>query len=117
MAIEKWLGYQFSSGSYPGADYLTFQKEAIRELRKMVKPDFSATVYKNHYEFSAVLSLVDTGKLVYLDIGDVRSYGDPWYNRVLIRTMAHDKDWTGGPNHYCKWPEIKTTALKLIEEE
>ena len=115
MAIEKWIGFQFSTGSYPGADYLDFQKEAIRELKKMVKPDFTVKANKNHYAFSAVLHHEESGKYVYISISDVRDFGDQWYNRVLIRMMAHDKDWTGGPNHYCTWPKIKDTALWLLQ--
>lgn len=26
--ISKWLGYEFSTGSYPGEDYIKFQRVA-----------------------------------------------------------------------------------------
>ena len=69
---------------------------------------------KNHYEFSAVLKDIHEDKFIYVSISDVRYWKNEWYNNVLIRTMEHDKDWTGGRNHYCKWEEIGTKARELI---
>ena len=70
---------------------------------------------KNHYEFSAVLKHEETGKFIYVSISDVRFFPDQWYDRVLIRTMSHDKDWTGGQNNRCYWEDIGTTAKRLVE--
>ena len=55
--------------------------------------------------------VVKDGKFIYVSISDVR-YWD-WYNDVLIRTMAHDKDWHGGSNNRCAFNEIGDTALRL----
>lgn len=114
--IEKWIGHHFSTGSSIGEDYAQFQREAISDLRKMCKGAFTVAANKNHYEFSAVLEHVNSGKFVYVSIPDVRFFQDQWYNHVLIRTMAHPQDWTGGPNNYCWWEDIRKTALKLIGE-
>lgn len=55
---------------------------------------------KNHYCFSAVLQDEETGRYVYVTVGDVRrTY--KWDGDVLYHTMAHEKDWTGGRNHFC----------------
>ena len=37
---------------------------------------------------------------IYMSIDDVRFDNTAWFANILIRTMAHDKDWTGGPNRY-----------------
>ena len=29
------------------------------------------------------------------------------------RTMAHDKDWTGGYNCWCSWPELGEALSKM----
>jgi hypothetical protein len=35
---------------------------------------------------------------VYFSVGDVRIYG--WYDKVLFRVAAHDKDYKGGRNNF-----------------
>lgn len=69
--------------------------------------------HKNHYEFSAVLKNPETGKLVYVSISDVRYWNDEWVNRTLYRTMKHEKDWTGGGNHFGAWEQIGELAAEL----
>ena len=116
--IEKWLNHQFSTGVTPGEDYLQFQKDARADLKKQANASgFDLHQFKkNHYEFSAVLRHRDTGKFIYISISDVRFFPARWYDKVLIRTMAHDKDWTGGFNNYCRWYEIGRYALYLVEK-
>lgn len=112
QTIEKWLGYKFSTGIETGEDYKKFQRSARTHLKKQCATEnieiFS--FHKNHYMFSAVSRNLETEKFVYISISDVRCRQDEWYNRVLIRTMKHEKDWTGGANHFCKWNEIAATA-------
>ena len=37
---------------------------------------------------------------MYMSISDVRYFPCEWVENILIRTMQHDKDWSGGTNHY-----------------
>lgn len=46
-------------------------------------------------------------------ISDVRFCSSEWYHHVLYRTMAHDKDWTGGYNCWCSWPELGEALSKM----
>ena len=110
--MEKWINHTFSSGSETGQDYDAFQRAARADLRKQAKAAGYALhkFHPNHYDFSAVLRDEITGEFVYIAISDVRYRRNEWYTRVLYRTMAHDKDWTGGTNQYCRWSEI-TQAL------
>ena len=94
--MEKWINHTFSSGSETGQDYDAFQRAARADLRKQAKAAGYA-LHKFHPN-------------VYIAISDVRYRRNEWYTRVLYRTMAHDKDWTGGTNQYCRWSEI-TQAL------
>ena len=115
--MQKWLGFHFSTGSYTGEDYRSFQRNAKADLKKQIIPaGFELHAFNgNHYEFSAVLKYIATGKFIYVSIPDVRFWQDEWAHDVLIRTMAHDKDWTGGPNNRCEWDEIAETAKRLVE--
>ena len=68
---------------------------------------------KNHYCFSAVLT--NGERFVYVSISDVRYFGWNQNTHVLIRYMAHATDWTGGPNHQCKWNDVGSAAAEIIE--
>lgn len=115
MNYKKWLDHKFSTGCYAGEDYLKFQKEMRTDLRKQAVNN-GLVIYsfnKNHYEFSAVLKSAYTDKFVYVQIPDVRFFQNEWFTNVLYRTMANEKDWTGGLNQYCRWEDIGKSAAKL----
>lgn len=113
--IEKWLHHTFSSGSETGNDYKTFQREAKNDLKKQAEASGFALhrFLPGHYEFSAVLRDETIGEFVYISISDVRFFPAEWYHSVLYRTMAHDKDWRGGTNLRCRWPEIGKALMNM----
>ena len=114
--MSRWLGHKFSTGSFPGEDYLKFQRNAKADLKKNAE-SYGFEIHKfskNHYSFSAVLNEKNSEKFIYVSISDVRFWQDEWANHVLIRTMAHDSDWTGGHNNYCTWDEIGEKAKRLV---
>ena len=112
--LKKWTAHEFSSGGCAGNDYLTFQREARTDLGKQA----AAAGYrlfrfnKNHYCFSAVLQDEEMGSFIYVSVSDVR-FSRNWYSEVLYRTMAHESDWTGGPNRYCAWDSLTETLSKM----
>lgn len=114
--IEKWVGYRFSSGGTTGEDYKRFERDMRIDLKRqaakhgLVLHDF----HKNHYEFSAVLKDANADRFAYVSISDVRFWQDEWVYKVLYRTMKHDKDWTGGGNHYCKWEDVGNSIAELL---
>lgn len=100
--LEKWYTHEFSTGCYAGGDYLKFQRE-FRSLLKVIAADAGCVLHKftkNHYCCSAVLKNQATGDFIYISISDVRGFPCAWARNILYRTMAHDADWTGGPNHF-----------------
>lgn len=117
--LRGWMNHVFSSGCHTGDDYKAFQNEYARWLRKALK-GYSVDVHRNHYEFSAVITRKGgNGKPdrhVYLSISDVRFFPKEWYSRVLMRTMAHAEDWTGGTNTYCAIGYIPTRVEELMSE-
>lgn len=111
---DKWLGHNFSTGTVSGKDYLEFQEDSKKDLKKMaIENGLKLKKFnKNHYCFSAVLE-DELGHFIYVSQSDVRFGGD--INRILVRTMAHEKDWTGGRNNYCSWEEVGAKAKFLAK--
>lgn len=66
----------------------------------------------NHYCFSAVLRSAKTGNFAYVSVGDVRGNAR-WSQNVLYRTMEHERDFRGGPNHFCDWDDLPVALSQL----
>ena len=118
--LQKYWGHQFSSGTRPGPDYIAFQAAYGRWLKKLL-PEYEVDMHKNHYEFSCVICKKGTGgapdKYVYLSISDVRFFHGEWIYNILIRTMKHAKDWTGGTNGFCQIDQIKERVDELMKRD
>ncbi|MDO5569427.1 MAG: hypothetical protein Q4G04_04895 [bacterium] len=116
MNYNKWLNHTFSSSSYPLEDYIEFQKEMKKDLKKMAKKENLVlhSFNKNHYEFTAVIKDVNTDNCVYISISDVRFFKNAWYDNVLVRRMKHERDWIGGSNMCCKWIDVGKKAKELL---
>ena len=114
MNYNKWQTHEFSTGISPGEDYKAFQREMKRDLKALCEKEGLQlhTFHPNHYEFSAVVT--DGERFGYISISDVRYWKNEWFNKVLIRTMKHATDWTGGNNHYCSWPYVCSQLKKLM---
>ena len=116
VKLEKYLNYEFSSGSYVGQDYKTFQTKYINVLKEMCEGNDWELVKanKNHYQFSAFVK--DTkGNFVYLSIQDVRFSPNEWYYHILIRTAKHDRDYSGGRNNFAKLPHLSIEIKRLFD--
>ena len=115
--LQPWWDHEFSSGGTTGPDYRKFQAAYGRYLRKAL-PGYEVMVHGNHYEFSAVVKKPGKGDVrdmfVYLSIPDVRFFPRKWADCVLVRTMGHSKDWTGGPNTYCTVNGIAERVEELM---
>lgn len=101
--LSKWKNKEIENcGGYVSQEYQKFQSDYRRMLSEIGK-DANMKLHKfnkNHYFFSAVLQSEVTDKFYYISIGDVRHFNNEWANRILYRTMEHDKDWRGGSNRY-----------------
>lgn len=99
---KKYLNHVFDNyGGCTSPDYRTFETAYINGLKQLCKEEGWTFVkaLKNHYEFSAVIQR-DDGQHVYFSISDVRYWFNGWSENILVRTMKHDSDWSGGSNHY-----------------
>ena len=55
--LKKYIGYKFSSGSYTGEDYKSFQTKYINYLKAMCRDNHwqLVNIGRNHYCFSAFI--------------------------------------------------------------
>ena len=118
--LQPYWNHEFSSGGTTGQDYKQFQAKYRNWLRKELS-GYSVTLLPNHYEFSAVIEKPAAGaepaRYVYLSISDVRAFPRQWATRILVRTMRHAKDWTGGYNNYCGITGVRDTVDRLMQDK
>ena len=98
--LESFVGHRFSSGGYIGDDFKSFNTKYRNAIKKLLPNGYEIHSWnRGHYYCSAVIKDND-GRFIYMSIGDVRHWSNEWVYNILIRTMKHDKDWTGGTNHH-----------------
>ena len=87
--LKKYLTHEFSSGSYTGVDYKTFQTKYINYLKAICRENHwqLVNVGRNHYCFSAFIKSGEN-KCVYISISDVRYFVGDWYGHILIPIAA-----------------------------
>lgn len=97
--LKPFYNYEFSSGPYIGADFKSFDLKYKNAIKKLLPEGYSIHKWnRNHYESSCVIK-DNEGRFIYLSYPDVRFFPHEWINNILIRTMKHEKDWTGGCNY------------------
>ncbi len=112
--LQKYLNYEFSTGCYTGEDYKIFERKYINYLKSLCKENGWKFVWghKNHYEFTVCFSF--NGKYVFFSISDVRYSKNQWYYHILYRSMAHERDYTGGWNCYTDLPNLSNAINQLF---
>ena len=115
--LKKYLTHEFSSGSYTGEDYRTFQTKYINYLKAICHENHwqLVNVGKNHYCFSAFIKSAEN-KCIYISISDVRYFTNEWYGHILIRTAKDEQDYRGGFNHYTTLEALPTKAAELLDD-
>ena len=115
--LKKYLGYEFSSGSYTGEDYKSFQTKYINYLKAICRENHwqLVNIGRNHYCFSAFIKSAEN-KCVYISISDVRYFTNEWFSHILIRTAKDEQDYRGGFNHYTTLENLDVKAAELLED-
>ena len=99
-SLRPYVDYQFSSGPVTGEDFNSFSRKFRNAVKALLPSGFELHQWsRNHYYCTAVVKTPD-GAFLYVSIPDVRWSTNGWLTNILCRTMAHEKDWCGGPNHY-----------------
>ena len=98
-SLQPFVGYLFSSGSYIGDDFKSFNTKFRNSIKKLLPNGYKIHYWnRGHYYCSAVIKTPEE-KFIYISIPDVRYWENEWFSDILCRTMKHDKDLTGGQNH------------------
>ena len=114
--LQPFVGHRFSSGSYIGDDFKSFNTKYRNAIKKLLPNGYELHSWnRGHYYCSAVIKDSD-GRFIYMSIGDVRYWPHEWVEQILIRTMKHDKDWTGGANHRTDLVNFAKDIQKLYVE-
>lgn len=112
--IEKWLNHRFESSSALTPEFSNFAKDFKKELKRQLPDECEIVAWsRGHFYVSCFIKNKETSKFAYLSHSDVRFFPDEWYNNILIRTAKHEKDYTGGSNCNCKFPELKEWIERL----
>ena len=123
--LDKWYDKEITDwGAYTHPEYKQWKTEYeytdfqrnYRSVLKDLCKDIGMELHsfnKNHYEFSAVLKSNVTNQFYYISISDVRTFKNEWANHILYRTMAHEKDYSGGHNCYSSLKELPENLLNL----
>lgn len=99
-SLRLFCNYQFSSGGYIGEDFVSFNTKFRNFIKKSLPDGWTINHWnRGHYYCSAVLETSEH-QFIYVSIPDVRYFTFEWATNILVRTMKHNKDWTGGNNHY-----------------
>lgn len=117
--LRPYFGYNFNYGTWkgdtcPSEEAKSFLRKFGNYLRKCFGKDRVSVSKNNYYELSAVISS-GNGKFVFVSISDIRYWQDQWATNILYRTMAHEKDWTGGANHYTDIVNLKEDVTRLMK--
>lgn len=116
---NKWQNsVLMDSGSYVSKEYRQFQTALIREISNYAQ-SIDATVVSRingHYDTSCFIGR--NGKFVYIRHSSGLSRMTDGVridlNSFLIRTAGHEKDYTGGNNHYCNLSKLQSMINELL---
>jgi hypothetical protein len=86
-------------GSDLSSEFKSFFRKEKNRLKKILEARGCTKIELDYgfYYFSGFFTS-ESGQIYYLSCSDVRHFG---YDKLLIRTAKHYKDWTGGSNQYC----------------
>lgn len=106
------------AGAYVSREYRNFQTALIREISNYAKAVDAMVVsnIKGHYDTSCFVGR--NGKFVYISHTSGLSRRADGVRidleSFLIRTAKHEKDYTGGSNHYCHLSKLQSMINELL---
>ncbi len=111
--VQQWSTTDFESSSSLTPQFAAFARDFKKALRKAVKDRLDiVSLTRGHFDLSGFLRNPVTQELVYWNLCDVR-YSSRWADQVLIRTAAHERDYTGGRNHFTPLGHLVESAMQL----
>lgn len=114
QSIIKWKHHHFTSGAYIGDDFKDFSKD-FKSYLKRIMDTVGGTVLsfnRGHYYCSAFIMRSSDNQVIYISTPDVR-WGENEFNRILVRTAVHEKDFTGGSNRHTPIEDLSVLISKI----
>ena len=116
-SLRPFVDYVFSSGGIAGDDFKSFNTKLRNAVKKLLPQGFAIHKWiKGHYYSSAVIK-TPGDRFIYISFSDVRYSPNEWFTSILYRTMAHEADWRGGPNHYTSLFSLKDDLYAMERRE
>lgn len=99
------------SGSDLSNEFKTWVRKEFNRLKKILTEKGCTNIELNYgfYYFSGFFT-APSGQIYYISCSDVRHF---IYDRLLIRTAKHYKDFTGGSNNYVSIDKQSLINFKL----
>jgi hypothetical protein len=123
MKARKWVGYDFNNRGWSTTHenrsdaFAQFIRDTRSDLKRMLKGtgwELKTGWKGNWFTTSGFLYNESLDRWVYISISDVRYWQDSWFERLLIRTAEHEKDYTGGRNQYCNFYDIPEQLERMF---
>ena len=117
--IKTWNGKQIDDWGYTCSDEFKSFTRQFKNALKRTFPDCEIIGFKaNHYDFSGFLKKGD--KYVYISYSEPREQAldmsrSDCSNGILYRAAKHEKDYTGGHNHFCNFFELEQSVNEMFE--
>ena len=92
----------FESSCSETKEFHEFSKVFNKEFKKLIEAAGCSdlNMYKGHFDLNGFFKAPDNS-LRYYSMPDVRGASNAsLYPNLMIRFVAHDKDWTGGSNNW-----------------
>lgn len=116
---NKWQNsVLMDAGGYVSKEYRQFQTALIREIFNYAKAIDATIVSKINGHYGTSCFVGRKGKFVYISHSSGLSRMADGVridlDSFLIRTAGHEKDYTGGNNHYCNLSKLQSMINELL---
>lgn len=110
MAINEW-------GHNPRAMAGAYGSVKLRNAIKRIDPTLKVELRNVRVNGQAMgcagfITNETTGRIVYVDTDHNHGLS---YDKALYRTAAHNKDYSGGRNHFSDWDGLAAAVVALVK--
>lgn len=110
--MKKWRNYKFESSCYITKEFLSFSRAFKKYITKGLDVDSELIGWSiGHFYVSGFIK--KENNYVYFSTFDVRYFD--WYDKILVRTAKHEKDYIGGQNNYTNMENFHRSIQSLFK--
>ena len=120
--VSDYSNYRFESSTGKTKEFSSFAtkfKNVIKSILEETNPNCEAILDSynvGHFYVSGFIKNQENNKFVYFSIRDVRcsNVRHDVFDRILVRTAEHNKDFRGGNNGYTELENFKFAVERLL---